>query len=108
MSNALSKSEAHSGGPVVVKIGGGASGEEDTLIDDLVLLQKKGDRVVVVHGGGNVISKWQKVHGIESRFIQGLRVTDAPGLEVAVAVLAGLVNKQLVASIQSKEEKQWA
>ncbi len=105
MSNALSKSESHSDGPVVVKIGGAASSEEDTLIDDLVFLQKKGDSVVVVHGGGNVVSLWQKVHGIESRFIQGLRVTDAAGLEVVVAVLAGLVNKQLVSSIQSKGGK---
>ena len=86
--------------PIVAKIGGGALGEGDTLFSDLASLQRDGHSLVVVHGGGNLISRWQKLHGIEARFIRGLRVTDGPGLEVATAVLAGLVNKELVASIQ--------
>ena len=86
--------------PIIVKIGGGALGETDTLFSDLVALQQDGRPMVVVHGGGALISRWQKLHGIEARFIRGLRVTDDPGLEVATAVLAGLVNKELVASIQ--------
>lgn len=83
----------------VVKIGGGALGAADTLFADLAELQQKGSEIVVVHGGGNVVSEWQKRHGVEARFVRGLRVTDGPGLEVATAVLAGLVNKELVASI---------
>ncbi|MCH9037611.1 MAG: acetylglutamate kinase, partial [Chloroflexi bacterium] len=66
-----------------------------------------GHPLVVVHGGGNIISRWQKLHGIEARFIRGLRVTDGPGLEVATAVLAGLVNKELVASIQGAGGGWW-
>ena len=83
----------------VVKIGGGALGAGDTLFFDLAELQKKGAEIIVVHGGGNVVSEWQKRHGVEARFVRGLRVTDGPSLEVATAVLAGLVNKELVASI---------
>ena len=83
----------------VVKIGGGALGAADTLFSDLAELQKKGTEIIVVHGGGNVVSEWQKRHGVEARFVNGLRVTDGPSLEVATAVLAGLVNKELVASI---------
>ncbi len=83
----------------VVKIGGGALGAADTLFSDLAELQKKGAEIIVVHGGGNVVSEWQRRHGVEARFVRGLRVTDGPALEVATAVLAGLVNKELVASI---------
>lgn len=83
----------------VVKIGGGALGAADTLFSDLAELQKKSTEIIVVHGGGNVVSEWQKRHGVEARFVNGLRVTDGPSLEVATAVLAGLVNKELVASI---------
>ncbi len=83
----------------VVKIGGGALGTADTLFSDLAELQKKGAEIIVVHGGGNVVSEWQKRHGVEARFVRGLRVTDGASLEVATAVLAGLVNKELVASI---------
>lgn len=83
----------------VVKIGGGALGAADTLFSDLAELQRRGSEIIVVHGGGNVVSEWQKRHGVEARFVRGLRVTDGPSLEVATAVLAGLVNKELVASI---------
>ena len=83
----------------VVKIGGGALGASDTLFSDLAALQRDGAEIIVVHGGGNVVSEWQRRHGVEARFVRGLRVTDGPALEVATAVLAGLVNKELVASI---------
>ena len=88
--------------PIIVKIGGGPLGEADTLFADLVSLQRSGTKVIVVHGGGNIVSDWQKLHGIETRFVRGLRVTDGPGLEVATAVLAGLVNKVLVASVEGQ------
>ena len=88
------------GRPIVVKIGGSTLGSHDTSIKDLVRLQEKGREVVVVHGGGNVISQWMQRQGLAPRFVRGLRVTDAPSLEIVVAVLTGLVNKELVSLMQ--------
>lgn len=89
-------------GTVVVKIGGSMLGQHDTTLDDLVDLQRREVPVVVVHGGGKTISDWQKRQQLETRFVDGLRVTDAESLSVAVAVLAGVVNKELVASIAAR------
>ena len=88
------------GSPIVVKIGGSTLGSHDTSLKDLVTLQQEGTDVVVVHGGGNVISQWMRRQGIPPHFVDGLRVTDAPSLEIVVAVLTGLINKDLVSSIQ--------
>ena len=85
--------------PIVVKIGGSTLGNHDTSLKDLITLQKEGVDVVVVHGGGNVISQWMQRQGIAPRFVNGLRVTDAPSLDIVVAVLTGLVNKELVAQL---------
>ena len=82
--------------PIVVKIGGSTLGNNDTSLMDLVALQKQGRDVVVVHGGGPVISQWMQRQGIAPRFVNGLRVTDADSLDIVVAVLTGLVNKELV------------
>ena len=84
---------------IVVKIGGSTLGAHDTTLEDVVALQRRGLRPVVVHGGGALISEWLKLHGVPTRFERGLRVTDERTLEVVVAVLAGLVNKQLVAAL---------
>ena len=84
---------------LVVKIGGSTLGAHDTTLEDVVALQRRGLRPVVVHGGGALISEWLKLHGVPTRFERGLRVTDERTLEVVVAVLAGLVNKQLVAAL---------
>ncbi len=84
---------------LVVKIGGSTLGAQDTTLEDVVALQRRGVRPVVVHGGGALISEWLKAHGVPSRFQRGLRVTDARTLDVVVAVLAGLVNKRLVAAL---------
>ena len=86
---------------VVVKIGGSTLGSHDTTLQDLVALQRDGVRLVVVHGGGNIISQWMQRQGTVPRFVRGLRVTDAQSLEVVTAVLTGLVNKQLVASLMA-------
>jgi acetylglutamate kinase len=67
----------------------------------LVALQKQGRALVVIHGGGNVITEWLARQSVPTKFEKGLRVTDSQTLEVVVAVLAGLVNKELVAAIQS-------
>lgn len=87
---------------IVVKIGGSTLGSHDTTLDDLVSLQKRGRALVVVHGGGNLITEWLSRQGVATRFEKGLRVTDHQTLQVVVAVLAGLVNKELVAAVQSR------
>src|SRR3972149_4486652 len=84
---------------LVVKVGGSTLGAHDTALEDVVALQHRGLRPVVVHGGGALISEWLKRQGGPPRFERGLRVTDERTLEVVVAVLAGLVNKQLVAAL---------
>jgi acetylglutamate kinase len=84
---------------IVVKIGGATLGSHDTAIEDIVELQRQGKSLVVVHGGGKVITEWLAKQGIPSRFVRGERVTDRPTLEVVVSVLAGLVNKEIVAGI---------
>jgi acetylglutamate kinase len=84
---------------IVIKIGGATLGSHDTTLEDLVYLQKQGRPVVVVHGGGKVITDWLTKQGAATNFVRGERVTDRPSLDVAVAVLAGLVNKEIVADI---------
>jgi len=82
---------------VVAKIGGSTLGSHDTALADVVELQRKGLQPVIVHGGGALISEWLDSHNVSTRFEQGLRVTDEESLRVVVAVLAGLVNNQIVA-----------
>lgn len=84
---------------IVVKIGGSTLGEHDTTIQDLVELQKRGLFTIVVHGGGKLITDWLGKLGVSTRFVKGKRVTDKQSLEVVVSVLAGLVNKDIVAAI---------
>ncbi|MFC1899291.1 acetylglutamate kinase [Chloroflexota bacterium] len=86
---------------IVIKIGGSTLGSHDTTIEDIVSLQKQGKSVVVVHGGGKIITDWLKKIGVETEFVRGQRVTDKMSLEVATAVLAGLVNKEIVVAINS-------
>jgi acetylglutamate kinase len=87
---------------VVVKFGGSAleKNELGTLVEDLVLLQRSGLRPVLVHGGGPEITRVLERLGIEPKFVDGLRVTDADTMEVVEMVLAGRVNKRLVSLIQ--------
>lgn len=84
---------------VVVKIGGSTLGQHDTTLEDLVALQKRKFPIVVVHGGGSAVTDWLTRLNIRTRFVQGLRVTDPDTLKVVTAVLAGLVNKELVSEI---------
>ena len=87
---------------IVVKIGSVALSPEDTSVDDIVALQKQGKQIIVTHGGGKLISEWLEKQGLATRFIDGERVTDQASLEVVIAVLAGLVNKEIVSSIQNR------
>lgn len=85
--------------PIVIKIGGSTLGHSDTTIEDLVALQKRGMSLVTVHGGAQAVTDWLNRLGISTRFIHGLRVTDLESLKVVTAVLAGLVNKELVSAV---------
>ena len=102
LSEALPYIQRFSGKTVVVKYGGNAM-TEDTLIDsfarDMVLMKEVGINPVVVHGGGPQIGELLKKLNIESRFINGMRVTDAQTMDVVEMVLGGLVNKGIVNQI---------
>lgn len=89
-------------GPIVVKVGGSTLGVADTTLMDLITLHQRGVGVVVIHGGGATIDEWLNRDGVVRKFIRGLRVTDKSTLQTVVAVLAGLINKQLVASLNGK------
>ncbi len=91
--------EKNAVGTIVVKIGGSTLGSHDTTLVDLVKLQREGVNPVVVHGGGKIISDWMEKQGVRPRFVRGLRVTDEPSLDIVIAVLTGLINKTLVASL---------
>ena len=90
---------------VVVKYGGNAMTNEElkqAVMSDIVLLTLVGIKVVLVHGGGPEISDMLKKLNIESKFIGGLRYTDAATVDVVKMVLAGKVNKELVAHLGLK------
>ncbi len=86
----------------VIKIGGKSLDSGDTTIEDIVTLQQRGESLAIVHGGGSTVTEWLKKQGIDTRFVRGERVTDLPTLEVATAVLTGLVNKEIVADINCR------
>ncbi|HEX9495023.1 MAG TPA: acetylglutamate kinase [Candidatus Limnocylindria bacterium] len=87
---------------VVLKVGGSVAGEEDAALDLVAALTDGGRPVVVVHGGGPLVGDWATRLGLETRFERGLRVTDPATRDVALAVLAGLVNKTFVARLVSR------
>ncbi len=94
----------YAGETVVVKYGGNAMINEDlksAVMSDLVLMQLVGINVVLVHGGGPEISSMLKAVGKESKFENGMRVTDAETIEIVQQVLAGKVNKSLVQLLES-------
>lgn len=87
---------------IVVKYGGNAminNELKEAVMHDLVLLTTVGIKVVLVHGGGPEINKTLSKIGIESKFVDGLRVTDQETIDVVQMVLAGKVNKDLVCQI---------
>jgi acetylglutamate kinase len=86
------------GEPVVVKLGGETLAEQHDTLRGVAALAGQ-YRLVIVHGGGKRLSGWLERLGIESRWDAGRRVTGDDALEVAVAVLGGLVNRELVASL---------
>lgn len=86
---------------IVVKYGGSAMADEElkrNVIKDVVLLKLVGFKPIIVHGGGKEISRWVSKVGMEPRFVNGLRVTDADTMEIAEMVL-NKVNKSLVSMV---------
>ena len=99
---ALPYIQKFTGKTIVVKYGGNAMISDElrrAVMCDIILLSLVGIRVVVVHGGGPEISEMLKRLGHESRFVDGLRYTDAVTMDVVQSVLCGKVNKNLVAQL---------
>ncbi len=87
---------------IVVKYGGSAMVDEElkrNVIKDVTLLKLVGFKPIIVHGGGKEISSWVNKVGMEPKFINGLRVTDAATMEIAEMVL-GKVGKSLVTMVE--------
>ncbi|OQX14265.1 MAG: acetylglutamate kinase [Thiothrix lacustris] len=96
---ALPYIQKYSGKTIVIKYGGNAMTEpalQQSFARDIVLLKQVGINPVVIHGGGPQIGHLLKQIGKESRFVDGMRVTDAETMDVVEMVLGGLVNKQIV------------
>jgi len=86
---------------IVVKLGGSIFGSKDTTIRDVIAIQKQGKPLVLVHGGAHIVSKWLKRQNTSTDFFQGERITNQTSLEMVTAVLGGLVNKEIVAAINT-------
>ena len=84
---------------VVVKLGGTTLGEQRQVLAEVATVARRRP-VVLVHGGGKRMTEWLERLGVETRFEAGLRVTDPAALEVAAAVLRGVVNSELVAALR--------
>jgi acetylglutamate kinase len=109
LAQALPFMQRYEGETVVVKYGGAAMGEPalaKAFARDIALLKQSKVNPVVVHGGGPQIGQMLDKLGIASRFEGGLRVTDAATVEIVEMVLAGSINKQIVALINAEGE--WA
>ena len=97
-----------SGKTVVIKYGGNAMVNEtlkDSVMEDVTLLKYIGVNPILVHGGGPAISEALTAAGIKTNFINGLRVTDKPTMEIVQMVLVGKTNKDIVSRICTKGGK---
>ncbi|MGV8855195.1 MAG: acetylglutamate kinase [Devosia sp.] len=109
LAQALPYMQRYEGKTVVVKYGGHAMGDAQlgqAFARDIALLKQSKVNPIVVHGGGPQIALMLKSLGIESKFEGGLRVTDKRTMEVVEMVLAGSINKEIVALINAEGE--WA
>ena len=84
---------------LVVKLGGTTIADQAQVLAEVAAVARRRP-VVLVHGGGKRITEWLDRMGVPSRFENGLRVTDQAALEVAAAVLRGVVNSELVAALR--------
>jgi acetylglutamate kinase len=104
LSEALPYMRRYTGATFVIKFGGHAMGDPglaQTFARDIVLLRQVGINPVVVHGGGPQIGRMLDRLKIKSEFVDGLRVTDKETVDVVEMVLAGSINKEIVAAINA-------
>ncbi|WP_407965548.1 acetylglutamate kinase [Bartonella sp. C271] len=109
LSSALPYMQKYENETIVVKYGGHAMGDPalgQAFACDIALLKQSGINPIVIHGGGPQIAEMLTKMGVESRFEDGLRVTDEKIIEVVEMVLAGSINKKIVALINAEGE--WA
>ncbi|MCR9137385.1 MAG: acetylglutamate kinase [Alphaproteobacteria bacterium] len=109
LSEALPYMQRYENRTIVVKYGGHAMGDPElgqAFARDIALLKQSGVNPIVVHGGGPQIGAMLSQMGIESKFEGGLRVTDEKTVEIVEMVLAGSINKEIVAMINAEGE--WA
>mgnify|MGYP006059580553 FL=1 len=102
LSKALPFMQKYSGKNITVKLGGAVMGEKNlssSFAKDIVLLKQVGINPVVVHGGGPKIKDMLDKLGVESNFINGLRVTDKKTMKIVEMVLSGSINKEIVMEI---------
>ncbi|MCI5850594.1 MAG: acetylglutamate kinase [Sutterellaceae bacterium] len=105
LTQALPYFKKYYGKTIVVKYGGNAmlnDALQQQVMQDIVLLHLVGIRVVLVHGGGPELTSMLKRVGKESRFVNGLRVTDKETVDIAQMVLAGKINKTLVTYLEAQ------
>ncbi|MEZ5925315.1 MAG: acetylglutamate kinase [Hyphomicrobiaceae bacterium] len=108
LSEALPYMQRYDDKTVVVKFGGHAMGDAAlarAFAQDIVLLKQSGVNPIVVHGGGPQIGDMLKRLEIKSEFVHGLRVTDKPTIEIVEMVLAGKINKEIVATLNREGGK---
>lgn len=104
LTEALPYIQDFSGSTVLVKVGGSVMENEANLVSllaDIAFMDAVGMRVVLVHGGGKAISRALKESGIEPRFVEGLRVTDEPTMEIVRRTLNNVVNADIVKRLQA-------
>ena len=104
LTEALPYIQDFSGSTVLVKVGGSVMENEANLVSllaDIAFMDAVGMRVVLVHGGGKAISRALKESGIEPKFVEGLRVTDEPTMEIVRRTLNNVVNADIVRRLQS-------
>ena len=90
-----------SSGIVVVKLGGTTLSEQRQVLAEVAKVARERP-IILVHGGGKRMTEWLERLGVQTRFEGGLRVTDPAALEVAAAVLRGVVNSELVAALRDE------
>lgn len=108
LSRALPYMQRYDRQTIIVKYGGHAMGDRTLAADfarDIVLLKQAGVNPIVVHGGGPQIGAMLERLKIKSEFAHGLRVTDAATVEIVEMVLAGSINKQIVAALNAEGGK---
>jgi acetylglutamate kinase len=86
---------------LVLKLGGTTLADQAHVLDEVAVVARLRP-VVLVHGGGKRITEWLERLGVPSRFEGGLRVTDQAALDVAAAVLRGVVNSELVSDLRDR------